>query len=46
MDDGITTKNSFKSGKSNILEIWPNMEVYFHGGVNFIPYKINTKTIS
>lgn len=28
-----------KTGKSNILEVWPNLEVYFHGGVNFNPYK-------
>ncbi|MEC7063875.1 MAG: GH3 auxin-responsive promoter family protein [Bacteroidota bacterium] len=34
-----------KSGKSNILEIWPNMEVYFHGGVNFIPYKNQYKKL-
>jgi hypothetical protein len=27
------------SGKSNILEIWPNLQVYFHGGVSFEPYK-------
>ena len=26
------------SHKSNILEVWPNMEVFFHGGVNFSPY--------
>lgn len=24
---------------NNIKEIWPNLEVYFHGGVNFNPYK-------
>ena len=24
--------------KSNLFEIWPNLEVYFHGGVNFDPY--------
>ncbi|MCA0431585.1 MAG: GH3 auxin-responsive promoter family protein [Bacteroidetes bacterium] len=24
---------------SSIKEIWPNLEVYFHGGVNFNPYK-------
>ena len=23
----------------NISDIWPNIEVYFHGGVNFNPYK-------
>ena len=27
------------TGKDNILEVWPNLEVYFHGGVNFTPYK-------
>lgn len=26
-------------GKSNILEVWPNLEVYFHGGISFKPYK-------
>lgn len=26
------------AGKDNLLEIWPNLEVYFHGGVNFLPY--------
>jgi len=28
-----------KTGKSSILEVWPNLEVYFHGGVNFEPYR-------
>ncbi len=27
------------TGKDNLLEVWPNLEVYFHGGVNFKPYK-------
>jgi len=27
------------TGKENILEVWPNLEVYFHGGVNFTPYR-------
>ncbi len=26
------------AGKDNLFEIWPNLEVYFHGGVNFLPY--------
>lgn len=26
------------TGKSNLFEVWPNLEVYFHGGVNFDPY--------
>jgi hypothetical protein len=27
------------TGKDNILEVWPNLEVFFHGGVNFDPYR-------
>jgi hypothetical protein len=27
------------TGKNNILEVWPNMEVFVHGGVNFEPYR-------
>lgn len=27
------------TGKRNILEVWPNLSVYFHGGVGFHPYK-------
>lgn len=34
-----------KTGKSNILEVWPNLEVYFHGGVNFSPYKDQFKAL-
>ncbi len=25
--------------KEHLLEIWPSLEVYFHGGVNFDPYR-------
>lgn len=28
-----------ETGKGNLFEIWPNLEVYFHGGVSFQPYK-------
>ena len=28
-----------ETGKGNLLEVWPNLEVYFHGGVNFEPYR-------
>jgi hypothetical protein len=28
-----------ESGKENLLEVWPNLEVYFHGGVSFDPYR-------
>lgn len=24
---------------NNISEVWPNLEMYMHGGVNFLPYK-------
>lgn len=34
-----------KTGKNNILEVWPNLEVYFHGGVNFNPYREQFKKI-
>jgi hypothetical protein len=27
------------TGKQNLHDIWPNLEVYFHGGVSFTPYK-------
>jgi hypothetical protein len=27
------------SGKSNIKEVWPNLELFMHGGVSFTPYK-------
>ncbi len=25
--------------KHNLLEVWPELQVYFHGGVSFAPYK-------
>ncbi len=28
-----------KTGKEDILQVWPNMEVFFHGGVSFEPYQ-------
>lgn len=27
------------TGKDNLLEVWPNLELYFHGAVNFTPYR-------
>src|ERR1700741_4338550 len=27
------------TGKNNLLEVWPNLELYFHGAVNFTPYR-------
>jgi len=34
-----------ETGKENLLEIWPNLEVYFHGGVSFDPYREQYKKI-
>lgn len=34
-----------EAGKRSISEVWPNLEVYFHGGVSFAPYKEQFKTI-
>ncbi len=33
------------TGKTNLLEVWPNLEVFFHGGVNFNPYREQFKRI-
>ncbi len=33
------------TGKSHMLEIWPKMEVYFHGGVGFQPYRSQFKSL-
>ena len=34
-----------KTGKDSIFDIWPNLEVYFHGGVSFNPYRDQYKSI-
>lgn len=31
--------------KTNLFEVWPNLEVYFHGGVSFTPYADQYKVI-
>ncbi|MFD2552029.1 GH3 auxin-responsive promoter family protein [Bizionia sediminis] len=33
------------TGKNSLLDIWPNLEVYFHGGVSFLPYVAQYKKI-
>ena len=27
------------TGRANILEVWPNLELFIHGGVSFVPYR-------
>jgi hypothetical protein len=34
-----------KTGKNNILEVWPNLELFIHGGVSFEPYKAHFNKI-
>lgn len=36
----LLNKTLETTGKENLLEIWPNAEVYFHGGVSFEPYRV------
>ena len=33
------------TGKNNLLEVWPNLELYFHGAVNFTPYREQFKAL-
>ncbi|RZK41330.1 MAG: GH3 auxin-responsive promoter family protein [Pedobacter sp.] len=33
------------TGKKNLLEVWPNLELYFHGAVNFGPYRNQFKEL-
>ena len=28
-----------KTGKENLHEVWPNLELFIHGGISFIPYR-------
>lgn len=33
------------TGKKNILEVWPNLELFTHGGVSFTPYREQFKAV-
>ena len=33
------------TGRDSLFDIWPNLEVYFHGGVSFLPYVDQYKAI-
>jgi len=33
------------TGKSNLLDVWPNLEVFFHGGISFSPYREQFKKL-
>lgn len=34
-----------KTGKRTLEEVWPNLEVFFHGGVAFTPYREQYKQV-
>ncbi len=33
------------TGRKNILEVWPNLELFIHGGVSFAPYREQFKKV-
>ncbi|MDP4207193.1 MAG: GH3 auxin-responsive promoter family protein [Bacteroidota bacterium] len=33
------------TGKNNLLDVWPNLELFTHGGVSFAPYREQFKRI-
>lgn len=34
------------AGKENLHEIWPNLELFIHGGINFTPYREQYKALA
>ena len=41
----VLTRVMELSGKQHLQEVWPNIEVFFHGGVAFTPYRDRYKEI-
>ncbi len=42
----VLIKNILKEANAqNLLEVWPNLELFVHGGVSFIPYKEQYKAL-
>ena len=42
----VLLKNILKrTGKSNLLDVWPNLELFIHGGINFTPYREQYKAL-
>jgi hypothetical protein len=33
------------TGRNNLLDVWPNLEVFFHGGISFKPYREQYKKL-
>jgi len=34
-----------KTGKETLSEVWPHLEVFFHGGISFDPYRLQYKAL-
>jgi hypothetical protein len=34
-----------RTGKETLTEVWPNLEVFFHGGISFDPYRTQYETL-
>ena len=34
-----------KTGRESLTEVWPDLEVFFHGGISFEPYREQYKTL-
>lgn len=34
-----------RTGKSNLHEVWPNLELFIHGGISFTPYREQYKRL-
>lgn len=34
-----------REGKKSLLDVWPNLEVFFHGGISFDPYREQYKQL-
>ena len=42
----ILIKRLFElTGKNNLRDVWPNLELYIHGGVSFTPYREQFKSL-
>lgn len=41
----VLTRVMELSGKSHLNEVWPDLEVFFHGGVSFTPYREQYRTL-
>ena len=34
-----------RTGRNNLHEVWPNLELFIHGGINFTPYREQYKRL-